>query len=176
MRLHGMADVAERGTGLGNRNGTLEALMGDLDEAARLQRHITDEIHAARVAVPAIDDDGDGDVDDIPVLELLCFGRDAVADDMVGADAQAVREAAVEDGGGRCTGGADEFPRHAVEIERHHTGHDVRGEHVEHLRGQLAGAAHAFEACRAVQPDMAFAGFEEGRGLVHDFTDKRVGG
>ena len=50
------------------------AFIGDVDEAARLQLDVADEIHAAGVAVPAVDDHGDVDIDDVAVAQRLVAG------------------------------------------------------------------------------------------------------
>ncbi len=84
-----------------------------------------------------------------------------MADNMIDADAQAVAEATIENGGAVGAGGADEIIGHLVKIERHHIGYDVRRQMVEHLRCQPAGAAHALESRRAVQPDGTLTGIVE---------------
>ena len=177
--LDGVADIAERGAGAGGLDAEHQAFIGDIDEFLRLQRHVADEEHAAGIAVPAIDNDRDIDVDDIAVLELA-GRRNAVADDVIDADAQAVAEAAIEDGRRIMAGSAHEFPSHAIKIKRHHIGHDMRRQHVEHFGGEFAGLAHPGIARGIVQADRAFRrigdGFEAERGLIHrTVTDRRWG-
>ncbi len=141
--LDGMADIAERCAGARRLDAEHQAFIGDLDELLRLQRHIANKEHAAGIAMPAIDNHRHIDVDDIAVLQLS-RRRNAVADDVIDADAQAVAEAAIEDRRRIMTGGADEFIGQAIEIERHHIGNDMRRQHVEHLCCQPPGAC----ACR----------------------------
>jgi hypothetical protein len=68
-------------------------------QAAGHHRRGADEVHAAGVAVPAVLDDGDVDIDDVAILEHLPFAGDAVADDVVDRGAHGLREAAVADVG-----------------------------------------------------------------------------
>src|SRR3546814_8129390 len=53
--LNGMADVAQRVAGLRLLYAQHQAFIGDLDQAARLDRGFAANIHAAAVAVPAVD-------------------------------------------------------------------------------------------------------------------------
>ena len=92
--LDGVGDVAEVVAGLGLLEAEHQAFVGDVDQLARLQRHIADEVHAAGVAVPAVDDRGHVDVDDVAVLKRL-LARNAVADDVIDRDAAALGVAAV---------------------------------------------------------------------------------
>ncbi len=70
-------------------------LVGDLDEPPRLDRRRADVEHPARVAMPAVLDHGDVDVDDVAGTKLLVAG-DSVADDVVDrrADRRRVRAVA----------------------------------------------------------------------------------
>jgi len=71
-----------------------QAFVGDVDQLARAQGDVPNQVHAARIAVPAVDDRGHVDVDDVAVLEGLVAG-DAVAHDVVDRDAAALRVTAV---------------------------------------------------------------------------------
>src|SRR5699024_9429199 len=61
-------------------------LAGGLHQPPGHHRGLAHVIHAAGVAVPAVLDHGDVDIDDVAVLEHL-RPRDPVADDVVGGDA-----------------------------------------------------------------------------------------
>ena len=163
MALDGVGDVAEMVAGPRLLDAEHQAFVGDVDQLARLQRDVADQVHAAGVAVPAVDDRGHVDVDDVAVLERLVAG-DAVADDMVDRDAAALGVAAIA-----------ERRRHARRRRAscwwtmsssscgRDAGHDVRGERVEDLGGEPAGAAHAFEAFGPVELDHAVARLRRGR-------------
>ena len=105
--LDGVGDVAEMVAGPGLLEPEHQAFIGDVDQLARLHADVADEVHAAGVAVPAVDDRGHVDIDDVAVLERL-VARDAVADDMVDRDAAALGIAAIA-----------ERRRHAAGIHRH---------------------------------------------------------
>ena len=72
MTLDGVGDVAEVVAGLRLLETEHQAFVGHVDQLARFQRHVADEIHAAGVAVPAVDNRRDVDVDDVAVLERPC--------------------------------------------------------------------------------------------------------
>src|SRR6185437_3383122 len=58
--LNRVADIADRGAGLHHGDAAHHRLIGHLDQAAGLQGDaVADEIHAAGIAMPAIEDDGD---------------------------------------------------------------------------------------------------------------------
>src|SRR5689334_11287410 len=80
--LYRMADVAQPRIGFHRMYAAPHAFVSDFDQALGLDGWHADIEHAAGVAVPAILDDRDVDVDDIAVLELF-FARHAVADDMI---------------------------------------------------------------------------------------------
>lgn len=92
-----------------------------------------------------------------------------MANDVIRADAQAVRIAAIENRGGCRTLGADVIPGHGVEIEGDDAGDNMGGEHIQHLGSEAAGAAHALIGCGAVQADMTFGRFDDSGSLVHGF-------
>jgi hypothetical protein len=117
-----------------------------------LHADIADEEHAAGVAVPAVDDDGHVDIDDVAVLQALGTGN-AVADDMIDADARRMAVAAVEDGGGHGTAVEHEIADHFIEIDSQRFGHYVRHQHVERFGGQPSGSAHPGERGGIVQAD-----------------------
>ena len=72
----------------------LEALAGDLDEAAALLVDLADEERGVGVAVDAVEVDRDVEVDDVAVDERAVVG-DPVADDLVDRGAQRLGEAVV---------------------------------------------------------------------------------
>src|SRR3546814_12026083 len=94
MLLDRMRDVAHVVAGLRLLDVEHQAFIGDFDEALRLYAHIADQIPAAGVAVPAVDDTGDVDIADVDLAHRLVVGA-AVADDMVAAGAATVRAAAI---------------------------------------------------------------------------------
>ena len=97
MALDGVGDVAEAVAGLRLLEAEHEALVGDVDQLARLEADVADQKHAAGVAMPAIDDRRDVDVDDVAVLQLPVL-RNAMADDMIDRGAAALGIAAIAEG------------------------------------------------------------------------------
>jgi hypothetical protein len=114
-------------------------------------RNLADEEHATRVAVPAVLDDGHVDVDDVAFFERLVVG-DAVTDHVVDRRANALGVWLVAVGGVVERRGHGLLHVHDVvvcqpiELVGGDAGANVRGQIVEHLRGQPSGESHAFDA------------------------------
>ena len=98
MLLDGVADVAEVAPGRTVRC-RCTGIRGDLADQARPDGRLADEEHLAGVAVVAVLDDGDVDVDDVAVFQRLGAG-DAVADLVVDRGADGLGKAAVVERGG----------------------------------------------------------------------------
>jgi len=154
--LDGVADVAGARAGLDHRKATLERFIGDVDQALGPRGDRADAVHAAGVAVPAVDDDGDVDIGDVALTQDPVAG-DAMADDVVGRDAGGLAIAAIEEAGGDGAMVEDELSRQVVQMLGRDARDHVGGEHVQALGGQLAGLAHALEALGSVDADLAGA-------------------
>ena len=140
--LDGVADVAEEGAGLDHADAAPHGLVTGIGEPTRQHRHVADRVHAAGVAMPAVADDGDVDVQDVAALQGPVV-RDAVADDMIHGGADGLREAAViEVRGHGFQLVDDELVTAPVELLGAHAGLDEGLDHVEHARGEPAGEAH----------------------------------
>ena len=70
--LDGVADVADTAARLGGGDAAHHRLVGDVAQPARLHADVAHEEHAAGVAVPAVEDGGDVDIDDVAVLQRAC--------------------------------------------------------------------------------------------------------
>ena len=129
------------------------ALVGDLAQAPRLDRRLADVEHAAGVAVEAVLDDGDVDVDDVAGLQSL-VARHAVAHDVVdrGADRLGIGRIAgrrvVERGRHRALHVDHVVMAQRVQLVGGDAGLDVRRDEVEHLAGEAASHAHLFDFFR----------------------------
>src|SRR3954451_12997908 len=80
--LDGVADVAGGGGGLHRGDAAHHGLIGHLDQPLRLACDRADCIHPAGITVPAVDDEGDVDVDDVALFQRTVAGH-AVADHVV---------------------------------------------------------------------------------------------
>ena len=150
--LDGVADVAEGGAGADGFDAEHEGLIGDVHQVAGAGVGFARDIHAAGVAVPAIEDHGDVDVEDVAFEEAAVAG-DAVTDDVVDRDAGGFGIAAIAQRGGDGAVGDDVIVADLVEIAGHGAGADVRGDHVEGFGGQAAGGAHWGEVLEGVDYD-----------------------
>src|SRR6185437_8835309 len=97
--LNGVADIAGGGAGLHDRDAAHHGFVRDVDQPHRLQLDVTHGVHAAGVAMPAIQNDGDVDIHDIAVVQRLVVGN-AVTDDVVDRGADRVTVAAIAQAGG----------------------------------------------------------------------------
>ena len=102
--------------------------------------------------MPAVDDRGHVDVDDVAVLERL-LARDAVAHDMVDRDAAALGISAVAERRGQSAGVGRHLVDELVELLGRDARHHMRSERVEDLGGKPTGAAHPFEPLGSVELD-----------------------
>ncbi len=165
--LDRMADVADGGARAHHLDATHHRLVGDVDQLAGLERDaVADREHPAGIAMPAAQDGGDVDVDDVAVLEAL-VARDAVAHHVVDRGADRFREAAIAQ---RCRyrlAPDDELVAQPVELAGRDPGHDVRGDEVERLGGQAAGLVHVGEGLGAVELDHPGIGPLVGGTLEH---------
>src|SRR5260370_5730750 len=77
--LNGVSDVAGGGAGFYRRPAAHPGLISHLDQPFGLAGDRAHRIHPARIALPAPNDAGDGDVDDVAFLQQPVAGH-AVAD------------------------------------------------------------------------------------------------
>ena len=158
-----MADVAGGGAGLDRGDAAHHALIGDLDQPLGAARNLADRIHAAGIAMPAVEDQRHVDIDDVAFAQRL-VRRDAVADHMVDRGAGRLAVAAIHQ---RRRHGAmidAEFEDQPVDVLGGHARLDLADQHVEALGRQPAGLAHACEGGRAVNLDLpGFAQRRTGR-------------
>src|SRR5690606_34374002 len=152
--LDGMADVAQGRARLHRADAAEHGLAGGLDQAPGHHRGLAHVVHAAGVAVPAVLDHGDVDVDDVAVLQDLARAGDAVADDVVDRGADRGGEAAVAHvGRDRALDVDDVVVADPVQLGGGHAGLHVGGHDLEHLGGQAAGDAHLLQVGGGLELD-----------------------
>ncbi len=118
MLLDGMADVAQVGARAHQLDGVPHGLAAGFGQPLRLHRGLADVVHAAGVAVIAILDDGDVDIEDVAGLEHPVV-RNAVANHVVRRGADGLGEAPVADVGRyRLLGLDDEVVADPVQFRR----------------------------------------------------------
>src|SRR5690606_34135990 len=152
--LDGVADVAQGRARLHRADAAEHGFPGGLDQAPGHHRGLAHVVHTAGVAVPAVLDHGDIDVDDVAILEDLARTGDAVADDIVHRGADRGREAAVAHvGRDRVLDLDDVVVADPVQLGRGHAGLHVRGHDLEHFGGQAAGDAHLLQVGGGLELD-----------------------
>ena len=126
--------------GLHRGEAALDGLVGDVDQppGARARPSPTPYMRLVSPCQPSTMH-GDVDVGDVAFAQRPLAG-DAVADHVVGRDAQRLGVAAIEQAGGQGAVVEDELARQRVEVVGDHARADVRGQHVQALGGQPAGA------------------------------------
>src|SRR5690606_5610111 len=124
------------------------------------------------VAVDAVEEGGDVDVDDVAVLEGTGVG-DAVADDLVDAAAQRLREAAVAQRRGVGPVVAEELVPDPVELVGGDARLHVPAHLLQRLRGQPAGHAHPLDRLGVLHEGPLV---RRGRRLVDVLRARDVGG
>ena len=141
-----MADIAEARAGFDLGDAVIEAFLRDLDQALGVRLRRADMEHLAGVAVVAVLDDGDVDVDDVAVLQDFLVRRNAVADHFVDRGADRLGKAVVVQRRRDCLLHVDHVVvADAVELAGGDAGLDIGRNHFEHVGGEAAGDAHFFE-------------------------------
>ena len=88
--LNGVAHIAQTGTGFDLHDAVPHGVVGHRAQALGGNRRFTDQVHAAGVAVPAVFDHGDVDVDNVSFFQPLVIWN-AVAHLVVDRRAQRLR-------------------------------------------------------------------------------------
>src|SRR5215470_13386430 len=152
--LNGVTDVAEMRTGTHGIDAAPHGSKTGLGEPLRMGRRLADEVHAARVAVEAITDHGDIDIDDVARLQTLVV-RDAVAHHVIDRSADGLRKPAViQVRGDRALHFHDMVVADTVELLGRHSGHHVLADHVEDFGGELPGNPHFLLLFRGLDGDV----------------------
>ncbi|MNP18671.1 hypothetical protein D3C76_1111620 [compost metagenome] len=140
--LDHFADVTQAAARFHQFDGHVHAFLGDLGQALGPLRHVADMEHAAGVAVKAVLDDGDVDVQGVAILQRFFVG-DAVADHVVDRGADRLREAfVVERGRDGLLLVDDVVVADLVQLIGGNARFDMFSNHFQHIGGQFAGDAH----------------------------------
>ncbi len=97
--LDGGADIAGGGARLDGGHAPHQRVIGDLEQPLGGAGDLADRIHAARIAMPAVDDQRHVDIEDVALFQRART-RDAVADHMVERGADRLGKAAIIERGG----------------------------------------------------------------------------
>jgi hypothetical protein len=166
MGLYGMADVAQMLARSCLLDAQHQAFIGHLDQPPRLDRHVACQIHAAGIAMPAVEQRGHVDIEDVTLADDPVAGN-AVADHAVERDAAAMRIAAIAQRGGHRAPVQRHLPHDVVERASGDAGLHMGHQRVQDFGSEAARLAHAFKGFRAVQLDRGRAGRHRLRGGVH---------
>lgn len=160
--LDGIADIAECRARLDFSYAQPHAFIGDLAQTLCLDRWFADIEHAAGVAMVAILDDRDVDIDDIAILQHLVT-RNAMTDLVVDGSADGFWVGRMAGRGiiQRCRDGLLHID-HVIVAERiqlfgRDASFDVGGDEIQHLGSQPAGDAHFFDIGRVLDRDCHIA-------------------
>ena len=159
--LDGVADIAGGGARPHRGDAAHHRFIGHLDQPLGLARDCAERIHPAGIAIPALDDEGDVDIDDVALFQHPVAGH-AVAHHVIDRGAGRIAVAAVHQRGGIGAAAEGEFAHEIVDPRGQHPRLDDIGQFIEAGGGQRAGLAHAGKAGGAVQldlPGLALRGF-----------------
>ena len=153
--LDGVADIAQAHAGPNHLDAGQHALAGGVDQTLGEHRRLTHVVHFAGVAVPAVLDDGDVDIEDVAFLEHLLLVGDPVADHVIHRCAYRLREAPVTQAGGdRVLLVDDVVVADAVQFLGGDPGLDVLADHLQDFGGQAARFAHFRDVFRGFYGDV----------------------
>ncbi len=148
IRLDRVTDITEATSRPHGLNTATHSFMGDIGQPPGDDRRLADKEHSTGIAMKPVLDNGDVDIDYVPVLQPAVAG-DAVANHVVDGGADRFREALVVQWcrhGIQCT--HDVLVADAVELAGRYPSPDVRADHIQHLPGQPAGNPHFVLLCR----------------------------
>src|SRR5450830_1632277 len=139
--LNRVTNVTQRRAGTDHANTGAHGFIRGLDQTSSLRARFADEVHAAGVAVPAILDHGNVDIDDIAVLQRL-GRRNAVANHLVDRGTHGFREAVITDITGNGLLHVDDvIVAKLIQLVGGDPRLDVGRDHGQHLGGQFARRA-----------------------------------
>ena len=165
--LDDVADVAEPRARADPGDSAPHAFVGDVAQAPRLHRWLAYAKHAARIAVVAVFDHRDVDVEYVARLEFFVAGH-AMTYDVIDRRADRfrigliARRRVIERRGNRFLFVDHVIVAQPVDLVRGHAGLDERRDEIEHFRREPAGDAH-FRDFVAV---LGY-GIQHGGGTVH---------
>ena len=145
--LDGLSDGSNRKAWFHGADALPEGLMGDADEVCRL---FVDGAHGEGgigVAMHAMEEEGDVNVEDVSVLERATV-RDAMTDDFVGRGADGFGEAAIIECAWIAAEGDDGFMRKEVQLVGGHSGANGLAGEFQNLGRGLAGFAKSGKLLR----------------------------
>jgi len=151
--LDGVTDIARGGTRLDRGDAAHHALVGDFDQPLGTARDFPDRVHAAGIAVPVVEDEGDVDIDDVALTQRF-VARNAVADHVIDRGAGRLAVAAIHQRRWHGAVVEAEFVHQPVDTLGRDARLDFWYQHVETLGGEPPGLAHAFKGGGAVDLDL----------------------
>ena len=149
------ADVTDGVAGAHGRNPPAQAFPADGHDLAGIGTGGAHEESFVAVGVVAVEDRGHVDVDDVPVVEHACPG-DAVADDFVDRDADALGIAPVVQGCGNGAGGGGEGVHQGIDLLGGDAGPNHGLHPIQNIQRQTAGLPDDRDVLRRLQPDLVF--------------------
>ncbi|MNL21380.1 hypothetical protein D3C87_1426670 [compost metagenome] len=151
--LDHFADVAEAAAGFDDLDRLVHAFLGDLRQTLGPDRHFADVEHAAGVAVVAVFDHGNVDIQGVAVFQGLVV-RDTMADHVVDRGADRLRVAlVVERGRDGLLHVDDVVVADLVQLIGGDARLDMFGNHFQHIGGQFAGDTHASDVLGSFEVD-----------------------
>ena len=145
-----MPDVTQRRPWTDRSHAAHQRLVRHVQQHAGARAGLARHVHAAGVAVPAIEHGRDIDVQDVAVHQPP-LARDTVADDVVDRGADGFRIATVIQRRGNGAVVVHEFVAQHIELPGGDAGFDMVGDHIQRLGSETPGGAHPREILRIME-------------------------
>jgi len=151
--LDGFTNIAKMGAGAYHVDTLPHGLVGNVTQSFSKHRRLPDTEHLAGIAMIAVFDDGDVDIDDVSLLQFL-LTRDAVAHLVIyrGTDGFG-KTVVVERCGDRFLNIDDIVVTESVQFGSGDTHLYMRFNHLQHFGGETSGHAHLFDLFRGFYGD-----------------------
>ena len=157
------ANVAGGGARLDHRDAAHHRLVSHLDQPLGAARNFADRVHAAGIAVPAVEDQRHVDIDNVALAQRLLH-RDAVTNHVIDRRAGRFAVAAIHQGRRQGAMVAAELIDQPVDALGGDARLDLAGKYVEAFGRQRSRLAHACEGGGVVNLDLSgLAQRREGR-------------
>ncbi len=154
--LNGITDITQRRTRAHCMNTGAGCFVGRLDKTFCQGADLPDQIHTAGIAVPAILDDRDIDIDDIAIFQNIGGRRYAMTDHCIGRDAGGLGKTVIAHIRGNHFQLLDDvLVADIVQRFGAHASLDVRRDHCEYIGSQPAGYAQLHKVLFGLDTDGA---------------------
>ena len=150
-------DIPHTGTRPDDINAAHQTFVRHVAEPGCLQFGFPGIIHAAGIAEPTVQRNGNVDIQYISVGQFALIARNTVTDNMIDGNAQGFGIAAITEAGRNRAAGQNKLAGKIVQLSGRDADFDIRRQIVQTFCGQLSGFAHSFKIFRLINRYAVFA-------------------